>query len=231
MDSKVRQALNLAIDKTAISAVSHFGFSRPVGSIFHSGAFGTRFEERVNQVSSFDPERAKELLREANFGAGFSVEGHFGRFTGRPGIPEAAEAIEKSWKSIGVTVTWMEHDPSVFVRGFRPRLFSHIPLSLQPWGRQDHSAAQASLYGSASSFIGVYNERSEELYADILSTYDATDLVRKLALFEDEILGLEETFPIYAMSVVNAYTDRVVAHPTVEYSSHFKHYDLVELKD
>jgi hypothetical protein len=47
---------------------------------------------------------------------------------------------------------------------------------------------------------------------------------------EDEVLGLEETFPLYGMSLVNAYTDRVLSHPTVEFAPHFKHYDLVLLK-
>jgi hypothetical protein len=48
---------------------------------------------------------------------------------------------------------------------------------------------------------------------------------------EDEVLKTEETFPLYGMSLVNAYTDRVAAHPTVEFTPHFKHYDLVLLKD
>ena len=45
------------------------------------------------------------------------------------------------------------------------------------------------------------------------------------------MLGLEETFPLYGMSLVNAYSDRVISHPTVEFTPHFKHYDLVLLKD
>jgi hypothetical protein len=47
---------------------------------------------------------------------------------------------------------------------------------------------------------------------------------------EDAVLELEETFPLYGMSLVNAYSDRVLAHPTVEFSPHFKHYDLVLLR-
>ena len=42
LDRRVRQALNLAIDKRALSTGPHFGFSTPIGSIFHAGAFGAR---------------------------------------------------------------------------------------------------------------------------------------------------------------------------------------------
>ena len=53
---------------------------------------------------------------------------------------------------------------------------------------------------------------------------------KKLAQFEDEVLGLEETFPQYGMTLVIAYSDRVLSHPTVEHSPHFKHYDLVLMR-
>ena len=231
LDTNVRRALNLAIDKAAVSAGPHFGFSKPIGSIYHAGSFGSRLDERVYNVSEYNPEEARRLLAEAGYPDGFEMSGHFGQFAGRPGIPEMADAISSYWNDIGVTMTWQEHDPSDYVRGFRAGIFSQIPVNLQTWGRQDHSGVQISWYHATSGYVGIYNDRVEELYFDATGAETPEDMAPILAALEDEVLGLEETFPLYGMSLVNAYTDRVVSHPTVEFTPHFKHYDLVLLRD
>jgi ABC-type transport system substrate-binding protein len=229
LDARVRRALNLAIDKKALSKGPHFGFSKPIGSIYHAGSFGSR-PEVVSNVSPFDPEEAKRLLQEAGYANGFTMEGHFGQFAGRPGIPETADFIASSWEKIGVKVTWQEHDPSDFVRGFRAGVFSWVPVNLQTWGRQDHSGIKTTNYNSTSGYVGVYDDKSEPLALEASKTFEPEEMAKKLAMMEDAVLGLEETFPLYGMSLVNAYSDRVLAHPTVEFSPHFKHYDLVLLK-
>lgn len=229
LDPRVRRALNLAIDKQALSKGPHFGFSMPIGSIFHAGAFGAR-PEKVFNPSPYDLEEAKRLLKEAGYEKGFAMDGHFGQFAGRPGIPEAADFIASSWEKLGVKVTWREHDPSDFVRGFRAGVMSWVPVSLQTWGRQDHSGVAAISYRSTSGYTGMYNDKVEELSFEQSTTFAPEAMKQKLASLEDEVLSLEETFPLYAMSLVNAYSDRVLAHPTVEFSPHFKHYDLVLLK-
>lgn len=229
LDKRVRRALNLAIDKRALSQGPHFGLSNPIGSIYHAGSFGAR-AEKVQNASPFDLKEAKRLMKEAGYENGFTMEGHFGQFAGRPGIPEAADFIASSWEKLGVKMTWKEHDPSDFVRGFRAGIFSMVPVNLQTWGRQDHAGVVVSFYHATSGYTGIYNEKVEDLYFDINATFEPEAMKRKLAALEDEVLSLEETFPLYGMTLVNAYTDRVLAHPTVEYSPHFKHYDLVLLK-
>ncbi|PON15208.1 hypothetical protein C2W62_25020 [Candidatus Entotheonella serta] len=74
LDRRVRRALNLAIDKRALTKGPHFGFSRPIGSIYHAGSFGSR-PEVVSNVSPFDLEEAKRLLAEAGYAEGFTIEG------------------------------------------------------------------------------------------------------------------------------------------------------------
>ena len=231
LDRKVRRALNMAIDKAAVSAGPHFGFSKPIGSLYHAGSFGSRLEERVYNVSEFNPEAAKKLLEEAGYGDGFEMSGHFGQFAGRPGIPEMADSISSYWQDIGVKMTWQEHDPSDYVRGFRSGIFSQVPVNLQTWGRQDHSGVQISWYHATSGYVGMYNDKSEDLYFQATGAETPELMEPILAALEDEVLGLEETFPLYGMSLVNAYSDRVISHPTVEFTPHFKHYDLVLLKD
>lgn len=228
---EVRRALNLAIDKKAVSAGPHFGFSKAIGSMFHAGSFASRTEERVYNVSPYNPEEAKRLLADAGYGKGFELTGHFGQFAGRPGIPEMADSIASYWARIGVKVKWQEHDPSDFVKGFRAGVFSQVPVNLQTWGRQEHSGIQINWYHATSGYVGVYDDAIEDLYFDITATGDPEKMKKLLYEFEDKVLGLEETFPLYGMSLVNAYSNRVVSHPTVESTPHFKHYDLVLLRD
>ncbi len=229
LDKRVRRALNLAIDKRALTKGPHFGFSKPIGSIYHAGSFGAR-PEVVSKVSAYDPEEAKRLLKEAGYEKGFTMKGHFGQFAGRPGIPETADFIASSWEKLGVKITWQEHDPSDFVRGFRAGVFSWVPVNLQTWGRQDHSGIKTLLYRSTGGYVGVYDDEVEKLAIEASNTFEPKEMAKKLAMMEDAVLKLEETFPLYGMSLVNASSDRVLAHPTVEFSPHFKHYDLVLLK-
>ena len=231
LDARVRRALNLAIDKAAVSAGPHFGFSKPIGSIFHAGSFASRLDERVYNVSDYDPDEARRLLEEAGYGDGFEMSGHFGQFAGRPGIPEMADAISSYWNELGITMTWQEHDPTDYVRGFRAGIFAQVPVNLQTWGRQDHSGVQISWYHATSGYVGIYNDRIEELYWDATGAETAEEMIPILHELEDEVLATEETFPLYGMTLVNAYSDRVLAHPTVEFTPHFKHYDLVVLRD
>ena len=231
LDARVRRALNLAIDKTAVSAGPHFGFSKPIGSIFHAGSFGSRLDERVYNVSEYNLDEAKRLLDEAGYGDGFEMSGHFGQFAGRPGIPEMADAISSYWRALDINMTWQEHDPTDYVRGFRAGIFAQIPVNLQTWGRQDHSGVQISWYHATSGYVGIYNERIEELYWDATGAETPDEMLPFLHELEDEVLATEETFPLYGMTLVNAYTDRVLSHPTVEFTPHFKHYDLVVLSE
>ncbi|MFQ6030438.1 MAG: ABC transporter substrate-binding protein, partial [Dehalococcoidia bacterium] len=231
MDTRVREALNLAIDKRAISAGPHFGFSHPSGSIYSAGTFGSR-DEVVHNPSPYDPERARALLAEAGYPNGFEIQGHFGQFAGRPGIPEAADAIASYWKDIGVTVSWQEHDPSDFVKGFRAGNLSWTQVSLPTFGRQEHGARRViSSYHSTGSYQHPHTAEVTALKFKLLNTIDVDEQQRLLAEIEDKVLALKEIFPLYGMSLVMGYTDRVLAHPTVEHSPHFKHIDLIVLRD
>ena len=53
---------------------------------------------------------------------------------------------------------------------------------------------------------------------------------RILAEIEDKVLAQKELFPLYGMSLVMGYTDRVLSHPTVAESPHLKHIDLITLR-
>ena len=81
-DIRVREALELAVDKVAISRDAHFGFTNPMGGLWFSGSFGYRPEL---PVSEFNPEKARQLLEEAGYGDGIDADVYYAPFTNLPG--------------------------------------------------------------------------------------------------------------------------------------------------
>jgi len=70
-DVRVRQAMDLAIDETAIQRVVMEGLSFPAGMITSPGVLGNTPEQ--DQPMGFDLAKAQALMSEAGYGDGFSV--------------------------------------------------------------------------------------------------------------------------------------------------------------
>jgi len=101
-DARVRQALNYAVDKTAMV----------------KGLFGGQVKEAVGPFSAsnaafnpdrrppypHDPARAKALLAEAGFANGATVKAIIPSDSGIPMVSEMAQTIQADWKKVGVTV-------------------------------------------------------------------------------------------------------------------------------
>lgn len=71
-DIKVREAMNLAIDRKAIQRVVMEGLSFPAGMITSPGVLGNTPEQ--DEEIPFDLEKAKTLMADAGYGDGFSVQ-------------------------------------------------------------------------------------------------------------------------------------------------------------
>ena len=87
------------------------------------------------------------------------------------------------------------------------------------------------MYRPAAGYTGVTVPEIADLTFVLQRTTDNDEQLRLIAEIEDKVLALNETFPLYGMTLVMGYTDRVLAHPTVRFSPHFKHLDLITLRD
>ncbi len=70
-DVRVREAVNIAIDRDTIGEKIFFNSIQPAGTLLAPGTTG--YDETVNQPYPYNPERAKQLLVEAGYPNGFSV--------------------------------------------------------------------------------------------------------------------------------------------------------------
>ena len=105
-DERVRRALNLAIDKQAITDQLLGGFGTPVGQIYSSTVFG--YSPGIEPYP-YDPEGAKALLAEAGIGDGVAIE--FVNY--RQELGPVWQSIAAYLTEVGFDVT-TRYDPNFF---------------------------------------------------------------------------------------------------------------------
>jgi peptide/nickel transport system substrate-binding protein len=103
-DKRVREAMNLAVDRAEIAQAIFAGkaepASIPLGLSWSFRDIG--FKVSPEMVYPYDPVRAKKLLADAGFAGGFSQEVYAFQL---PGLPEGkafAEAVSGYWQKIGI---------------------------------------------------------------------------------------------------------------------------------
>ncbi len=103
-DKRVREAMNLAVDRAEIAQAIFAGkaepASIPLGLSWSFRDIG--FKVSPEMVYPYDPARAKKLLADAGFPSGFSLELYAFQL---PGLPEGkafAEAMSGYWQKIGI---------------------------------------------------------------------------------------------------------------------------------
>ncbi|KAF0820491.1 MULTISPECIES: ABC transporter substrate-binding protein [unclassified Cytobacillus] len=100
-DKKVRQALNYAVDKQALIDAFYAGAAEPAKNPMPSVVAG--YNDDVKDYE-YDPEKAKELLKEAGYEDGFEME-LWAMPVPRPYMPDGqkvAEALQANFDAIGV---------------------------------------------------------------------------------------------------------------------------------
>ena len=115
---KVREALNIAIDRARINDSFFKGDAIP-SAVSHMAEWWDFFQDRWAPLPGpdgntgaaggwpypYDPERAKELLAEAGYPDGFTLEFFAStNLGGLPEIPDVGEAIAFMWEEIGIDV-------------------------------------------------------------------------------------------------------------------------------
>ena len=98
LDRRVRQALSVSINRSAIAERVMLGMASPTGQWLAAGTFG--FAPDV-KPPAFDPDRAKALLAEAGFPRGFriTIRTPNDRY---PNDAATAQAVAQMWTRVGI---------------------------------------------------------------------------------------------------------------------------------
>lgn len=98
-DLQVRQALNYATGRSAISSALFPGTGTPTSQLIVPGGYG--YEASLTNAYPYDISRAKELLAAAGYPHGFTMQIVTGEYGG---MNLVAEALSQQWKQAGINL-------------------------------------------------------------------------------------------------------------------------------
>ncbi|SMH50422.1 peptide/nickel transport system substrate-binding protein [Rathayibacter oskolensis] len=103
-DVRVRQALNYAIDKVSIAQAVYGDYGKAGGALALEDTIG--FDQEANDYYDYDPEKAKELLAEAGYADGFTVDVGYVTSVSSDIL---VQAVAANWAEIGVTANLVNY--------------------------------------------------------------------------------------------------------------------------
>ena len=179
---KVRQAINMAIDKQAIVDNIYMGAAIKAKNGMPPSMLG--YNDEIKDYP-YNVKRAKELLAEAGYPNGFEVTLHVMPVS-RPYMfdpPKIAEAIQSYLAAIGITVKFYQVDWTNYLQETQA---GNHQICLLGWTSDngDPDSLMNVLYGADSCSIGnssnfaFYNNRDvQELFSKALATYDEEERI------------------------------------------------------
>ncbi|WP_327731388.1 ABC transporter substrate-binding protein [Streptomyces sp. NBC_00487] len=97
-DERVRKALNFAIDRTAITKAVYGDFGTPISQPAMPGYDG--YSPAAEKTYSYDPAKARNLLKAAGYGQGLTIPVNYGSFD--PSTTKMIQAVQDQLAQVGV---------------------------------------------------------------------------------------------------------------------------------
>ncbi|MCA2013648.1 ABC transporter substrate-binding protein [Cereibacter sphaeroides] len=194
-DVRVRQALNFAIDKEAISTNLVGEGSTPINAVCFIDQFGCT-EEGITAYP-YNPERARELLAEAGYGDGLTIE--LAAYRDR----NLSEAIINYLNEVGVTVTLNYMQPAALRDGMRAHTTELVQMAWGSYSIYDLSASTPVYYGGQPDD----NNNDPELIAILDQTAQTVDAEERAALFQQALARISEqayAVPMFSLPIYYA---------------------------
>ena len=126
-DTRVREAMDLAIDRTTLAEVAMEGLGTPVNQLVTPSIFGYN---KALPPRKYDPAAAKKLLADAGYPNGFKMQFSFTQDR-LPGDKDVGVAIAQMWAAIGIDAQPNALPAAVF---FPTRTRGELSVSMSGWG-------------------------------------------------------------------------------------------------
>jgi peptide/nickel transport system substrate-binding protein len=184
-DLRVRQALNYAIDRQALSEQQTLGASPPTGNIVPRA-----FEFALPlEPYPYDPPRAKQLLKEAGYPNGFDT----GEITSGPPYHMLAEGVATYLQAVGIRVRVRPMERAAHLTALREKRLNGL------------SSSGSGVLGNAATrlepFVVTWGEYAKGGYPDIDELYKQQSMERdrqKREVLLHEIQRLVHARAMYA---------------------------------
>jgi len=142
-DRRVRQAASLAIDRQALNQAETLGFSKPTGSLIPRALEFSK----VFEPDPFDPPRARKLLAEAGYPAGFDA----GDFYPWPPYFSMGEALVGYLANVGIRTRMRTMERATLTSAWREKKLKNVIVGITAAG--GNAATRLEAYVSKT---GVY---------------------------------------------------------------------------
>ncbi|WP_347548487.1 ABC transporter substrate-binding protein [Pseudalkalibacillus hwajinpoensis] len=193
-DKKVRQALNHAVDKEAIIEAFYEGQAEPAKNPIPPSIQG--YNDDITPYE-YDLDKAKSLLEEAGYPDGFEME-LWAMPVSRPYMPDGqkvAEAIQASFKEIGVETTIKTYEWAAYVEKV---IGGEADSFLLGWTAQNGDADNVLFTLLDKEMIGSSNSsryESDELHDLLVEAQTTVDQEERNELYHQALEVIHEDAP------------------------------------
>lgn len=182
-DVRVRQALNYAVDKQAITAGLLLGYADPIPSLLGPMYLG---DDKSLKPYPYDPAKAKQLLAAAGYPDGFSLT--LNAYSGQyPKDKEVAQAVAGMLEKVGVKVNLSVREWGTFINEYRLHNLSpayFISFGLPIW---DYSQAFRSYLTTLNPASYYRDAELERMSRESLTIVDAAQREKLLVQINGRI--------------------------------------------
>jgi peptide/nickel transport system substrate-binding protein len=215
-DTRVRQAIALAIDKEAVLKASIAGYGQVLGTTVAGmqESWGVPVDRLANQKVDLD--RAKKLLADAGLANGFDID--LTTIIGYDWMDAAAVTVADQLKRVGIRANIKKIELGNWIRNFRAR---EMGFTFNDWGTSpDPSLLYYRHFRAAPQGADFRNWNHDKASALLDQGQEVTDLAKRKAIYAEfqNILADEvPTIMLFSADLLTAQRDRVrnyAQHPT-----------------
>ncbi|SFB10457.1 peptide/nickel transport system substrate-binding protein [Lentibacillus halodurans] len=224
-DPKVREAIDLAIDKEAIVDSLLEGYGTPTRTRVTPGNVGANEDLYDTQV--YDPEKAKELLAEAGYenGVNITLSAPNGRYLKDK---ESVELMQAMLEEVGITAELEMLEWSAFSTRYSDKDFEDVFFIAYGNSMFDASLALQRLTKEQAAGETDYdNPETEQLLQDAMSNMDPEERVEQYQKAQEIIAEDRPQIYLYQIDSIYGVNDRVDFTPKL---SEMLYVDEITLK-
>ncbi|MBM3226913.1 MAG: ABC transporter substrate-binding protein, partial [Candidatus Tectomicrobia bacterium] len=238
-DKRVRQAMNMAINRKAIADTIMGGKAQPMliaryhdqaDAALWPGIWNPEWDKRVNELYGYNPTRAKALLAEAGYKNGFEFNIYLYTLPGLPELLDIGQALALDWQAVGLQPKLVELEFPRVREQYRTKAI-HGAI----WGlrgspnalnllRVFNRAKDSTVYAYDHPFI-------EEKFAELDKTADPKERANLLRQIGDHKFFEFAEMPLFWLFADAAVNPKVIAEYTFPGSitGFFTHLEYVTL--
>jgi peptide/nickel transport system substrate-binding protein/oligopeptide transport system substrate-binding protein len=185
-DVRVRKAMQLAIDREAILEKMFYGKGQVVSTIMPPGLAG--YNPDAPQIP-YDPQKAKELLKEAGYPNGFDMEA--AQVTDSPSSLKMNEVVQSMLKEIGINMKITQMDSASF---YGTRKEGKLPMYYSNWSADfnDPDNFIYTFFAPRNTVARSFNYKNEDVAEKLETARSMTNQEERYKLYQE----IEQTIVI-----------------------------------